>query len=308
MNNNISRGLTRIGIFYDGNYFYHVSNYYAYQHESKSRISISGLHDFIRREVAREEGSDYRRSRIVDAHYFRGRLSAREANQNGNKLYYDRVFDDILMSEGVTTHYLPVRGHRNKSDKVDMSLALEAFELAFYKNFDVVVLIAGDSDYVPLVRKLNTLGTRVMLLSWDFEYYDDYGELRATRSSRDLGEAVTYLSEMHDSIDQGLAENNPEIANLFVSRDAFSKSGEEEESTFVAELSEEEIGEGFEFSEIVTLNQGYGFVKATPSNLFFHYSNLAETDFLDLDVGNPVKFKRGITEEGKEVAYEVTKL
>ncbi len=41
---------------------------------------------------------------------------------------------------------------------------VEAFELAIYKQFNVLALIACDGDYVPLVRKLNTLGTRVMVL------------------------------------------------------------------------------------------------------------------------------------------------
>ena len=64
--------LTRIGLFYDGNYFFHVSNFYHYSHERKARISISGLHEFIRREVAVSESSDVRYCQIVDAHYFRG--------------------------------------------------------------------------------------------------------------------------------------------------------------------------------------------------------------------------------------------
>jgi len=49
--------LTRIGVFYHGNYFSHVSNYYHYHHERKARISVSGLHEFIRHEVADNEGS-----------------------------------------------------------------------------------------------------------------------------------------------------------------------------------------------------------------------------------------------------------
>ena len=51
-------GLLRIGVFYDGQYFYHVSNYYAYQHERKSRISISGLHKYNKKEVSIITGSD----------------------------------------------------------------------------------------------------------------------------------------------------------------------------------------------------------------------------------------------------------
>ena len=50
--------LTRVGVFYDGNFFFHVSNYYHYYHERRARISVSGLHEFIRHQVADAEGSD----------------------------------------------------------------------------------------------------------------------------------------------------------------------------------------------------------------------------------------------------------
>ena len=173
--------LTRIGVFYDGNYFLHVSNYYAYHHERRSRISIAGLHEFVRQHIADEDDKDFALCQIVDAHYFRGRLSAQEASNEGNRLYYDRLFDDILMMEGVTTHYLPVRtvqGYRQERG-IDVWMALEAFELTLHKQFDVVVLIASDSDFVPLVRKLHTLGVRVMVLTWDYEFYDEEGRRRA---------------------------------------------------------------------------------------------------------------------------------
>jgi len=64
--------LTRIGVFYDGNFFFHVSNYYHYYHPRRARISIAGLHEFIRHHVAASEECDVKYCRIVDAHYFRG--------------------------------------------------------------------------------------------------------------------------------------------------------------------------------------------------------------------------------------------
>src|SRR5919202_2264090 len=210
--------LTRIGVFYDGNYFLHVSNYYNYSHERRSRISISGLHAFIRRQVAEEEGVNERLCQIVDAHYFRGRLNAHEANQRGNQLFYDRLFDDILMSEGVVTHYLPVKtyqGYRQEKG-IDVWLALEAFELAQYKKFDVVVLITSDGDYVPLIRKLNTLGSRIMVLSWDFEFLNEQGEKQVTRTSQDLLEEVSYPVAMHALIEDRSRKQDTVIQNLFV--------------------------------------------------------------------------------------------
>ncbi|MEZ5172126.1 MAG: NYN domain-containing protein [Bacteroidia bacterium] len=168
-------GVVRIGVFYDGNYFLHVSNYYNYFHERRRRISIAGLHHFIRQQIAEEMAVDVSLCHVVDAHYFRGRMSAYEASQRGNQLYNDRLFDDVLMSEGVVTHYLPLRtrGGRKEEKGIDVWLALEALELTWMKKYDVLVLITSDGDFVPLIRKVNTLGTRVMVLSWDFEYTDD---------------------------------------------------------------------------------------------------------------------------------------
>jgi len=191
--------LTRIGIFYDGNFFSVVSDFYAYHHERKSRISISGLHDFVRERVAHEEQVDARHCQVVDVHYFRGRFTAEEAESSG-KLLTERKFDDVLVREGVTTHYLPM-GYSGTEKGIDVWFALEAYELAIYKRFDVCVLVACDSDYVPLARKLNTLGARVMVLGWDFEYLDQYGRERTTKTSQALLSEVTYPVLMSSIID-----------------------------------------------------------------------------------------------------------
>src|SRR6185437_13068799 len=106
--------LTRAGIFYDGNFFFHVSNFYHYHHERRARISIGGLHAFVRQQVADCEGADPRYCQIVDAHYFRGRLRAADA-EDRDLLYKERVFDDVLVREGVTTHYLPLSREGEKA-------------------------------------------------------------------------------------------------------------------------------------------------------------------------------------------------
>jgi cold shock CspA family protein len=292
-----SKKLTRIGVFYDGNYFLHVSNYYNYFHERQSRISIGGLHKFIRHQVALEEDTDARLCQIVDAHYFRGRLNARDASQKGDQLYFDRVFDDILMSEGVTTHYLPIRNHYGSryDREIDVWLALESFEMASYKHFDILVLIASDGDYVPLIRKLNTLGTRVMVVSWDFEYFDDEGRKFSTRTSQDLLQEVTYPIALHEVIEEHLGEDEDIINDLFVPR----SNGKSTKKQADSEEENENI------STIVNLNSGYGFIRYQPENLFFHYNSLIEYDFNDLEVGDKVQFKVEQNEKGQYYASEV---
>ncbi len=221
---NFDNKLMRIGVFYDGNYFFHVSNYYNYEHPRKARLSVSGLHDFIRHQVAKAENTDTRLCQVVDSHYFRGRLSSYEA-EGQNKLLSERIFDDILMNEGVVTHYLPLKNREGKYEEkgIDVWLALEAFELSIYKKFNVVVLVASDGDYVPLIRKLNTLGIRVMVLAWDFEYADDRtGKLKKTTTSIELLEEVTYPIPMQEVIENKVNRNDPVINGLFVARDLYS--------------------------------------------------------------------------------------
>lgn len=295
-----SKELKRIGVFYDGNYFLHVSNYYNYFHPRRRRINIAGLHELIRNMVAKEDEVAVRNCQVIEAHYFRGRISAQEASQRGNQLYNDRVFDDILMSEGVITHYLPVRTRSGKKEEkgIDVWLALEAFEQAFYKRFNVLVLITSDGDYVPLIRKLNSLGTKVMVLSWDFEYTDDMGREVVTRTSQDLIREVTYPVAMHDMINAGIKANNPLINNLFAVPEYTPPKVVE------TEPGSDEVHQG----RAMNMNNGYGFIQFPPNNLFFHHLDLNEGDFNEIRNGDMVEFTIEKNERGQDVAKNVRKI
>ncbi|MDR2020915.1 MAG: NYN domain-containing protein [Treponema sp.] len=281
--------ILRIGIFYDGYYFYKVSNYYKYEHEKKARISISGLHEFIRSEVAVMTGADIRQCQIIDAHYFKGRSSAKEL---GEKVQSERIFEDILMRENIVSHYLPLRyGENNIAQEkgIDVWLALEAYELAIYKHFDILVLVAGDGDYVPLVRKLHTLGTQVMLICWDFSYHNENGDMVETKTSRQLLDEVFYPVQMYQRIEQN---NSDYITKLFVpdrnldkSQPLFNFRNESIIGSYAGDTKEYE-------SSIFSINKnGFGFIKNEEiNNIFFHYSTIANKDFSELQPGMRVKY------------------
>lgn len=298
---NQRKDLIRIGVFYDGNYFLHVSNYYNYFHQRKKRLNISGLHEFIRHMVASKEGVDPNFCQLVEAHFFRGRISAQEASQRGNQLYNDRVFDDILMSEGVITHYLPIRprGGRREDKGIDVWLALEAFEQTLYKRFNVLVLITSDGDYVPLIRKINSLGTKVMVLAWDFDYTDDQGREVTTRTSQELLREVTYPLSMHELINDGLKRKDKVVENLFAVQD-YSQPRQVNKETITDEETKR--------ARILSINSGYGFIQYPPNNLFFHYQDVEDGEFEELIEGDMVEFVIGINEKGQEVAKRVRKV
>ncbi|WP_317129125.1 NYN domain-containing protein [Hymenobacter sp. UV11] len=331
--------LIRVGVFYDGNYFLKISDYYYFQHERKARISLEGLHEFIRHQVAEEEDVDVRLAQITTSHFFRGRLSATEARDK-DRLFHDRLLDDILMNLGVCTHYMPLktRDGRLQEKGIDVWLSLEALEMALHKTLDVVVLIAGDSDYVPLIRKLNTVGTRVMLLNWDFKYEDFKGETRVTRASQHLLEQATYPVAMHAVIDRGLQEQDEVVENMFVTQSepaAFATmpapaatNGHSTTQTYPtaspaalaanaarAAAAARPTGPTAAgpvgtvgISTIKNLKNGFGFVVMPPNNLFFSYADLSEGDFNDLREGDWVEFTVGRNHRDEDCARNVRKV
>lgn len=306
---NNPKNFTKIGIFYDGNFFLHVSNYYQYYHPRKSRISISGLHEYIRHRVAAEENTDVRYCHIVDAHYFRGRLRAQDAEQR-DLLLKERLFDEVLMREGVTTHYLPLGPDGEKG--IDVWLALEAYELSIYKQFDVLVLVACDGDFRPLLRKLNTVGTRVMLLAWDFEYTDRHNAQKLTRTAQVLLDEATYPVLMHQMIDDRSLRNDQQVNKLFLypkeeqailnaisygTPIPVATSTNSTPAPSGSNIPQENRSEGV----IQSLKEGgFGFI--TPDedmeNIFFHFSEVKNRAFSELRLGDRVTYVLGRNEKG----------
>ena len=328
--------LITVGVFYDGNYFNHVSTYYKYSHPRHARLSIAGLHRFVRARItgadfsedpgttsrrgSREESRELRRCQVVDAHYFRGRLAALEAAAK-DSLLNERLFEDVLMKEGVTTHSLPLVRRRDQSlaeKGMDVWFALEAYEQTLLKRYDVTVLVACDRDYLPLVRKLNALGGEVMVLGWDFTHTDEMGVERQTVTSVDLLAESTHPLAMHEIIESADADD-PLINGLFVEdggrhRDVarvFTPTGES------AETGEEPSAEASPDPErgpaltgtVQTLKEGYGFISTESSskNLFFSWADLLQVPFDALHVGDRVGYFLGTNFKG-ECATNVHKL
>lgn len=306
------QSIIRVGIYYDGNYFTHVSNYYNYVHDRKSRLSIGGLHDYLKGRIALQMETESELCKITESHYYKNRLSAQEASERENQIYFDRVFDDILAFEHVQAHYIPSKGILNtrSGDKsLNIRLALDAFEASSKDNFDVFVLVAVDGDYTPLVKKIQATGKVVVLVSWDFEFTNDDGKRMTTRTSQDLSNSAHYSFTMHELIEEGLDEGDDAVQNLFVLPPVEERKSREEgtqrsyQSTSV-ENSDAKPGETHT-GNILTLKTGYGFIEFEPNNLFFHHSSLTNADFNDLFEGDHMEFMIEENEKGELVAKEV---
>ena len=77
-------------------------------------------------------------------------------------------------------------------------------DLVAHKNLDVVVLVSGDSDFVPLIRKINGLGARVMVVGVNLE--------GAVKTSQKLMDEASYVLMLSDEID---VQADPKVDGLF---------------------------------------------------------------------------------------------
>lgn len=222
----MSNKITKIATFIDGNFFMIVSSYYKFHHSKGKYIQFKGLAEFIREEVSKQEQIDKRYCQIVEAHWFRGRYNTSQVEQKNpdsskrlKQLTSERVRNDLFMYNGIVQHVYPVqydhKTGRTQEKGIDVWLSLEAFELAVLKKFDILALVAGDTDYVPLIRKLNGLGTRVMVLGWDFQYDLSDGQKNITRTSQVLLDECSYPIMMDGVINDRANRNNSIIKGLF---------------------------------------------------------------------------------------------
>ena len=182
--------MIKIGLFIDGEFLNHASLHYRHNTNIGKYISVSKFKSFVE-ELYKKLSKTKDRTRIIDAHYFRGRHTAEESRDN-NKLYGDRKMDEELNDSGIISHYHPIVRGREKG--VDVHFALTAYEHTIDKKLDVVIVITGDGDYVPLIEKLNNLGVDTMVVGWTWFNNDDPSKTICT--SQDLMNAAIYSSKI----------------------------------------------------------------------------------------------------------------
>lgn len=156
-----------IGVFIDGGYFAKIDEGLAKKHMGK--VNVKGLFQYIPEMIATEFGIDRKLLYITEAHYYRGRFKATDA-ENRHLLFEERQFEDTLIENDIIFHYKHLRENPNGGvieKGIDTWFALDTYELTLFRHFDYVVLISGDADHEMLARKLKALKTHTILLTWD---------------------------------------------------------------------------------------------------------------------------------------------
>jgi cold shock CspA family protein/uncharacterized LabA/DUF88 family protein len=241
--------MNRIAVFYDGHYFRLINAYY--QNTRRKYIDFSAFHAFIGQQI---DGI------VSEAHFYKGRLRSDESTEKD--FVAQRVFEEVLAKSGIHAHYMDLNWKSEKG--IDVSLALDAYERALKGAVSIIAVITGDSDHIPLVRKVKYTGAKTMLLYWN---------LGATiRTSRNL------IAEVDHAVSMDVLLDTPKVSKRIL------RSMDEPKETGV----------------IQNLLEGFGFI--TPQlggrNLYFHRSDVQNYKFDDLSEGMRVLYRTGENDRG----------
>lgn len=184
-----------IGLFIDGGYYAKINQ--GLKDQLSLNIEVSELISFIRKNVSDLSGSDRNLCQLTESHYFRGRYRVNDANSK-HILFSERKFEDALIENDVVFHYKHLREIQKEGSVtvvekgVDVWFALEAYELATFRDFDYVVLITSDADHEMLLKKLKALKIHTILLTWDTSANQTTATARLLRE-----EACTHIEIGH---------------------------------------------------------------------------------------------------------------
>ncbi|MBM4437711.1 MAG: NYN domain-containing protein [Actinobacteria bacterium] len=173
---------TRVMVFYDGDYFRKGQVYFRYK-ERRGWMNLVVMHRLIEAYVASQSGTPPDLTRVVAAQHYDGRAPSKLVGPE--RLDKERDFELALIRAGITPYYLelteaPVQASETEDQGcqliqkgLDVQIAIDVLDYAHQNRFDVAVLIAGDADFVPLVRRITSLGKQTLVAYFTFEGWTD---------------------------------------------------------------------------------------------------------------------------------------
>lgn len=179
----------RIGVFYDGAFLSPLSHYYQHHHQMRRRIDLEEFHEAVRRYACAVFHQPTHEIDIAEAHHFQG-LGQPVPN----------TFTSVLDRLKIQRHELPFNHGKNGGgpEGLAVEFALTCYEAATEVPLDMVVLITGDPDYVPLTDWLVEDQVRVLIPRVHLTFPSRAGHPQCVATAPRLLERATHTPPFED--------------------------------------------------------------------------------------------------------------
>ncbi len=136
----------KIAIFIDGGNMFHASNYL------QIKINYKKLVEILRKDRW-----------LLRAYFYTGIPSGDLPKEYKEQWKKQQGFLNELQNMGIKVKTMPLKktpeGYIEKG--IDILIATDMISLAFKNAYDTAVLVSGDSDFIPVIEKIQELGKRV---------------------------------------------------------------------------------------------------------------------------------------------------
>ena len=183
----LDRSLCRIGVFYDGSYFTYARRHFYFDRKI-GWLDFKPFHGLLENYIRTKEQC-YTHYRVVYGAWFQGMFGVTDADEK--QLRTDRNLYHDLMHAGIDPKFIPMSASGEKG--ADVALAIDAMQVGLEGKVDIIVLVTGDADFVPLARALMKQGIRVMAAYFEYEH----GEHKSFINERLLN-VVNYSMNVND--------------------------------------------------------------------------------------------------------------
>jgi hypothetical protein len=181
----------RVGVFYDGAFLSPLLHYYQHYYQMRRRIDLEEFHEDVRRYANTVCGRTIEEIEIAEAHHFQGLGQPVPA-----------AFTSVLDRLKIQRHELPFNHGKNGggAEGLTVEFALTCYEAATEVPLDLVVLLTGDVDYVPLVDWLVEDQVRVVVPRVYLTFPSRSGHPQCLATAPRLVGRATHAPAFHDLV------------------------------------------------------------------------------------------------------------
>lgn len=193
--------VTKVGIFIDGRYLNRVSKYYSEEPGLMNHIDYRGLVEFLRLQTASIINKKQSSVVVSLCNFY---IGMPERSSFGRLM----SIKQSLLEVGVSYKVFPNKKLPDGSMKeqgVDVALA---FDAGMATNLDIIVLITGDGDFIPLLDGLQGMAKKTVILA-----YWNIGE--RVRANQELIKTAKRKIDMNVRIRLGLEESDKTVLKIF---------------------------------------------------------------------------------------------
>ncbi|MBO4858901.1 MAG: NYN domain-containing protein [Treponema sp.] len=209
-------------LYIDGNFTFHIHSYLVKNHHKT--IDWKSFQEHVKSTISEKEG----KACTLESDFFVGTgLETTDTDEDKERVF----LYNSMEHENIIKHATPLKKKVTgglKEDAVDTNLVFCATKDYYkYEGFDYLVLLAGDSDFVPLLKGLKAEAVKIFLIY--IKFVDK--SIGMTQVSQNLLD----LSDFSEDINSWLTDN--------VKKKLFQKRSEEKESNTIKESIEPIIKE-----------------------------------------------------------------